>query len=802
MRVPLHSYVFVVMTTLLANASGQHLHWKHGHPIGGSVGLFGGSYACVRWDPDGAGPGAPVLVFGGTFTIPAIDATNLAWFDPATDTWGAFASSPNGEVRCLSVMADGRLAIGGQFTLVGELAARGAAIFDGEHWNDLAGGVDAGSIVRAMQALPNGDLAVGGQLSRAGLAHTGVLRWDGLQWHDYGQDKEVTAMSVTAGGHLLIAGPFGGNIAEWDGFNWAYFPPGIGGAPTNLLGLANGNIAAAGTQGLVWVWDGSWQAIGAGALVPLPTGLAELANGDLLVSGVARLGSGEPRGVVRWDGAAWQAYAPGMAGTQSLLLLPNGDLVAAIGGPYYAPPQHRCGARWDGQQWQALGDGFDAQVAGTLALPNGDVLLFGPFTRAPGAALSSVVRWTGESFHAYPPLLLNSQPVGGTVGPADQPWLLTTQALLRWTGIGWQSTGSITSGRCVVASAAGEPLVGGAEPTIGGLVRRWGGSSWQTVGLFDGAVRALCVLPGGDLIAGGDFAADVYGEPMSHIARYDGVTWQPIGAGLDGSVRAVATLPNGDLVAAGDFNADGAGTTSLLKIARWNGTTWLPLGVGFDRDVRALLVMPDGDLLAGGSFTTADALPARGLARWRGGLWTPVDGGVDGIVETIAQRPNGDVVIGGTFPHAGGHPSAYFALARTSWPAAAAVLGAGCSGSSGALTLLAQSLPWLGTTYRATCYGAPTGALGLTLFGASPAALPLASLLPVAAPGCALLVMPDLLLPSIVTGGAVTVDLPLPRAVALLGVGLWQQTLTLRSDPVLGDELLSSNALGLLFGAL
>src|SRR5262249_25769544 len=77
--------------------------------------------------------------------------------------------------------------------------------------------------------------------------------------------------------------------------------------------------------------------------------------------------------------------------------------------------------------------------------------------------------------------------------------------------------------------------------------------------------------------------------------------------GLDGRVWALATY-NGDIVAGGDFrHSDSALAT---HVARWDGEAWQPLGGGVTNSpsewavVQALL--PCGnDLVAGGSFRTA-----------------------------------------------------------------------------------------------------------------------------------------------------------------------------------------------------
>jgi hypothetical protein len=83
---------------------------------------------------------------------------------------------------------------------------------------------------------------------------------------------------------------------------------------------------------------------------------------------------------------------------------------------------------------------------------------------------------------------------------------------------------------------------------------------------------------------------------------------------VGGDVRALAVLPNGDLVAGGLFTT--AGGQPANRIARWNGSAWSPLGSGMNNAVNALAMLPNGDLVAGGDFLTAGGVVAPYLARW------------------------------------------------------------------------------------------------------------------------------------------------------------------------------------------
>jgi hypothetical protein len=85
---------------------------------------------------------------------------------------------------------------------------------------------------------------------------------------------------------------------------------------------------------------------------------------------------------------------------------------------------------------------------------------------------------------------------------------------------------------------------------------------------------------------------------------------------LNGTVRALALLPNGEVVAGGEFTANGGST--VLRLARWTGTAWAQLGAGCNDVVFALAVAIDGSLYAGGRFTAVGAQSASRMARWNG----------------------------------------------------------------------------------------------------------------------------------------------------------------------------------------
>jgi len=172
------------------------------------------------------------------------------------------------------------------------------------------------------------------------------------------------------------------------------------------------------------------------------------------------------------------------------------------------------------------------------------------------------------------------------------------------------------------------------------------------------SVYATVVLPGGDVIAGGDFTA-AGGVPANNIARYNPSTgaWSALGSGTHPRVLSLVVLPGGDVVAGGQFNT--AGGISTGPVARYNPTcgAWSSLGLGLTGAVNALAVLPDGNLIVGGrGLTTGAGQAATNIARYSPstGLWSPLGGGVDSDVQAVVVMPSGDVIAGGRFAGVGG----------------------------------------------------------------------------------------------------------------------------------------------------
>ncbi|MCR9245877.1 MAG: PKD domain-containing protein [bacterium] len=180
--------------------------------------------------------------------------------------------------------------------------------------------------------------------------------------------------------------------------------------------------------------------------------------------------------------------------------------------------------------------------------------------------------------------------------------------------------------------------------------QEWSGLGGGITGTMPNvAVRSTLWLANGDLVVGGYFTS-AGGVPCSNIARWDGSSWHPLGAGVDGDVQAIAELPNGDIIVGGNMRT--AGSAAVNYTARWNGSSWSAFG-NATGTVSCLLVLPDGSLLVGGPFGTMNGILCGGIIRWTGSSWQPLGSGTDGAVRDMARMPNGDIVVVGSFQVAG-----------------------------------------------------------------------------------------------------------------------------------------------------
>ena len=163
-------------------------------------------------------------------------------------------------------------------------------------------------------------------------------------------------------------------------------------------------------------------------------------------------------------------------------------------------------------------------------------------------------------------------------------------------------------------------------------LRRWTGSQWLTMGIFDRGVTDVVVMPSGDVVVSGSFRA-VGATPVAGLARWDGTAWgafgdlwvsqimapsnlPPIPVNTEGSGFDLELLANGELVVAGLFTSIGG--VQANHVARWDGAAWHPYGARAPGAWVSQVEEHNGQLLARGPFGSLG-----GFVVWAGGAWQP-----------------------------------------------------------------------------------------------------------------------------------------------------------------------------------
>ena len=475
-------------------------------------GTFSGAIDCLATAGNGD------LVVGGAFLAAGgTAAAHVARWNGTT--WQALGSGVDDRVLGVRWQPDGSLVATGLFRHAGSLAAEGIARWDGTTWSALGTGIPMALVgnspltpaVRTALTLANGDLLVGGQFTIAGNTPVANLaRFDGSNWSAIGSggNGPVRAMLALPGGDLIAAGSFSAigpgvaadRIARRTAGVWSPLGTLPNGSIASLAITGNGELLAAGlfdlgggsTTTLLRQTGTTWASLG----TP-PTGFAQvvraLTNGDVLLGGMLQPTASSPWiGLVRWHGGTWSTVplpAPGIGifgRVDDVRELPNGDLVVAFQAGVLL--QQAIVSRWNGSVWSPLGapftnsGGSGAAVTALLVEPNGALVAGGRFVASGSTPLAHIARWDGAAW----------QPLGAGLGPAGQ----------LFTGV-----------RGITALPNGDLVVGGSFATAGGVavgsLARWNGVSWSDLG--NQAPTGLAdLLPqwldSGSLVVGGTFA--------------------------------------------------------------------------------------------------------------------------------------------------------------------------------------------------------------------------------------------------------------------------------------------------------
>lgn len=281
-----------------------------------------------------------------------------------------------------------------------------------------------------------------------------------------------------------------------------------------------------------------------------------------------------------------------------------------------------------------VSSGFNDEVYGVYAQPDGKTLVGGLFTTYQGQPQKSLIRLNAD----------------GSKDPSFD------------TGIGFDQF--VVS---VVGDNNGKILVGGGFNNFQGesqnyLIRlNTDGSKDATFNIgtgFVGYVYALAVQTDGKVIVGGDFNS-YKGQAQMRLIRLNGDgtkdTSFNIGTGFNGVINWIVLQADGKILVGGAFTSfNGQGQKRLIRLNS-DGTkdTSFNIGLGFDQSVNALAVQSDGKIVVSGWFTTFQGQSQKGMVRLN------VDGtkdttfnigtGFNNSVSGAILQPNGKIIAGGQF---------------------------------------------------------------------------------------------------------------------------------------------------------
>jgi hypothetical protein len=606
--------------------------------------------ARTRWEltPPSSGFSAVAIAPDGKLALATYDDAGLhggqIWLDDGTGlrVIGTF----DGQIRRLRWYRGQLWAAGWDQMHQGASRIQGLAVWNGAAWTAPVGGAPTGF---AFELVEDGsELLVGGDFTAiGGVATSGVAAWNGGTWHPLGFPRGAAVYALTrgpdgqlyAGGALGDLGGGGGGIARWTGQTWIQVgggvvnktTPGVVTALTSHQGslfAAGCFFTAGGSEGSpravvsrdVARFDGAWHSLDdatRGATAPWIEPLACGDEGPSSVWGVSKQAMVSTGRELLLGGSF-----PGVAGVESQAIIANN------------------GAGWFAQgDPRGLGIGGSIDRLGYAAL-TGQVWGAGQFTHVAGMAIRAhVVRFTGDGWvpigDAIP---RDASCLAFAVAPAGDAALGCTVFPAQGSAVGQvfrvqgdrlvQIGGDLPPIQAVTYDPWGRLWVAGGGGT--GFVARLDGEAFTLVeSRFDAPVSQIDVVGSSDVIAAGAFTM-VAGLPAAHIARWNGATWRPLGAGVPGAVTALAH--NGGIVYVSSVN-DGSGA---LLLGAFDGVAWHELAT----PAAGLTPQPTFNFnaiqpIAGGAIAVGtaqlDSGSGRGALVYRGGRFTALGGGVHAI---------------------------------------------------------------------------------------------------------------------------------------------------------------------------
>ena len=595
------------------------------------------------------------IAMGSCLTIAGLLMAFVPVIVHAQSALDSFNPGANGGVAVLAVQADGKILVGGNFTMLGG-GGTGATQRNYIGRLNPDGSLDtsfnpgANGIVSALEVQADGKILVGGSFTMLGGGGTGTtprsrigrLNPDGSldSTFDPGADKSVYDFAVQADGKILVVGAFstlGGG--------------GTGTTPRSVIGRlnANGSLDTSFNPEVGGIWAYS---------------LAIQPDGKILVVGqISALGSHGGFCRINADGSTDASFNPGTSHIPfAVAVQPDGKILVAGdfdtlgGGGEGTTPRSNIGRlHADGSVDMSFNPGADSVIYTLVMQADGKILVGGAFTTLGGGGTGTTPR--------------------NHIGRLNRDGSLDTS---------FDPGANDASVSTLAVQADGKILAGGSFTTLGG-----GGTGTTTrnrIGRLnadgsletdfnpgaDGTVSAIAVQPDGKILVGGYFTT-LGGGLTGSIERYyigrlntDGSVDTSFEPGANNIVSAIAVQPDGRILVGGYFTTlggGGAGTITRNYIGRLNadGTVDTSFDPGADAYVYGLAVQPDGKILVGGFFSTlggggTGTVPRNYIGRLNsdGSIDPSFDPGANRDVVTLSVQADGKILVAGEFTKLGG----------------------------------------------------------------------------------------------------------------------------------------------------
>jgi len=633
---------------------------------------------------------------GGAFTIAGnANANRIAMYNGTT--WSPLGGGLDNSCNSIAIDSANNVYAGGLFITASGTTVNSIGKWNGSVWSALGTGLSGltKNYCNAIAIDTTNNVYVGGNfISAGGTVANYIAKWDGSTWSALGSGLNNTCNTIAidtsntlyAGGAFTTAGGTSANyIAKWNGTSWSALSTGLDNScnsiyidtSTNYV-YATGFFLTAGgnTVNRFAKWNGtSWSAINYGLL---STGYAitkDVSNNFYVGGEFTDIVQTPINYAARWNGSTWNTLGNftdnKLDGSCNCIAFDSCNNIVYVGGNFTTinggTMTTNYLAKWNANTnlWSGCGYGVNAPVKSLQLVNNGNKVNvyaggnFSEYAIANTSLSGNFYKWnyassnwsitssglTNRNIYCLTSDLCNNLYAGGSSITSGG----TTQYIAKLSS--GSSTWSMSSGingtcYCIATDTSNNIYAGGgftsANYGLNALFSFKNNFLSQFPNTFNGNAYVIRYDKYGNLYAAGYFST-----PGNNIAKWNGITWSPLGTGVSDFCYAIAFDNANNLYAGGYFLT--AGGVTVNRIAKWDGTTWSALGSGLNGYCFAIEFDNANNLYAGGQFSTAGGVTVNRIARWDGTGWYALKTGLNSTCYSIAIDSNNNVYASGDY---------------------------------------------------------------------------------------------------------------------------------------------------------